>query len=170
MSGAVHAYQAILGPDEAKIAWWQACVRAVLIFLAGIGYIRAVGARTFGKGTPLDIVVSVIIGSNLSRAIVGSAPFLTTLAATAVLIAMHWLLARVAHRWPWFSRLVKGQPHDLVRDGRVEEAELERWAITHNDLDEALREEGEESAEGVKRAVLERSGSISVIKAGPAGG
>ena len=75
MSGLIHVYHVALGSDEAKIAWWQACIRSVIIFVLGIGYIRAVGARTFGKGTPLDIVVSVIIGSNLSRTIVGSAPF-----------------------------------------------------------------------------------------------
>lgn len=159
------ALHRVIGPDNPHLDAVQLSARAVIVFLVGIAYIRAVGARTFARGTPLDIVISVIIGSNLSRTLTGSAAFLPTLAGTAVLVALHWLFAKATHRFPWLSRLVKGEPHDLVRDGVVNERELDRRTVTHHDLDEALREKGLDDAAKAKRVVLERGGQITVIKA-----
>ena len=78
--------------------------------------------------------------------------------------ALHWALVRLTHRFRWLSVLLKGDPVDLVRDGRIDEHALHRDAISHHDLDEALRDKGLEGVEGVKRAVLERGGQISVIR------
>lgn len=166
MNAASAALHRLIGPDSAHLDAGQACWRAAIIFFVGLAYVRLVGARTFGRGTPLDIIVSVIIGSNLSRALTGSAAFLPTLAATFVIIALHWTLVRLTHRFRPLSLLLKGDPVDLVRDGRIDEHALRRDAISHHDLDEALRDKGVEGVEGVKRAVLERGGQISVIRGG----
>jgi uncharacterized membrane protein YcaP (DUF421 family) len=165
MQGALQHVHAVIGPDSPHLAWWQACVRAVLIFVVGIAYIRAVGPRTFARGSPLDIVISVVIGSNLSRALTGSAAFLPTLAATAVLAALHWLFAFTTRKVPALGRLVKGEPVVLVEDGRVDEAELARQNISRGDLEEELRLKSAADPGEVRRATLERSGQVSVLKA-----
>src|SRR5690242_20367418 len=75
------------------LEWWQECARAVLIFAYGFILLRLTGRRIFGKWAALDIIVSIIIGSNLSRALTGQAPLGGTLLSTTLLIALHWLLA-----------------------------------------------------------------------------
>ena len=164
MDAARDALHRVIGPDTAHLDPWQASARATIIFFVGVFYIRLVGARTFGRGSPLDIVGAVIIGANLSRALTGSAGFVPTLTATLVLVGLHWAVQRLCHRFPPLSRLLKGEPVDLVRDGLVEERALRRDAISRHDLDEALRDKGLESTADVRRAVLERSGQISVIR------
>lgn len=52
----------------------QECGRAVLIFAYGFAMVRVLGRRVFGKWAALDIIISIIVGSNLSRALTGSAP------------------------------------------------------------------------------------------------
>ena len=84
------------------------CVRAVVVFVFGLVVIRLFARKAFGMQTPLDIVLAIVVGSNLSRTLTGEAPFLPTLAATAVLAAMFWLFNHLAIRWGWFGRLVKG--------------------------------------------------------------
>ena len=166
MDAARAALHRVIGPDTAHLDPVQASARAAIIFFVGVLYIRLVGARTFGRGSPLDIVVAVIIGSNLSRALTGSAGFVPTLTATLVLVALHWLFARLCHRFRWLSWLMKGDAVDLVRDGRPDERAMRQAAVSPRDLDEALRDKGLERAEQARRAVLERSGQISVIRAG----
>lgn len=165
MGGVAAALHAAIGPDSPHLSWEQESVRAGLIFLAGIAYIRAVGPRTFARGSPLDIVISVVIGSNLSRALTGSAAFVPTLAATGVLVAFHWLFASATRKLPWLGRIVKGAPKTLVRDGRIDASMLARQNLSAGDLEEELRLKSADGPEQVKLATLERSGQVSVIKA-----
>jgi len=62
----------------------QEAARAVIVFLAGWGMIRLFGRRAFGRWSALDIVVAIVVGSNLSRTLTGSAPLGGTLLATTV--------------------------------------------------------------------------------------
>ena len=119
--------------------------------------------RLFGKGTAFDLVVSIMIGSVMSRAITGSGSLLATWLAGLVLVGMHWLLALLASRG-WFGPLVKGNPVLLVEDGQLQRDAMRGSAITEKDLEQALRQDGQEPAlSHVRRAYLERDGSISVI-------
>ena len=154
----------MIGRDGADLAWWQMSARAVLIFAFGLVLVRAAGKRVFGKWTALDIVVSIIIGSNLSRALTGTAPFVETLVATAVLVGVHSLLIAVGVRWPALGHLLKGRGVRLIKDGEVDHRALRRHGIGGNDLEEALREAGLDDPSGVREAYLERNGDISVLK------
>lgn len=53
------------------VSWLQECARAAVIFAYGLVLVRVAGRRVFGKWAALDIIVSVIVGSNLSRALTG---------------------------------------------------------------------------------------------------
>ena len=105
---------------EGDILWWQMSIRAVLIFIFGLVLIRVFGRRAFGKQNPLDIVVAIIVGSSLSRALTGNAPFIPTIIAMAVLVWLFWVLEHAAARWHWLGRLAKGDPVWLARDHRLE--------------------------------------------------
>jgi len=86
----------------------QECARAVLVFFYGLLLLRLSGRRTFGNFSALDVIVSVIVGSALARAMTGSAPLAGTLAASAVLVALHVLLSKLVARRPRMSHFVEG--------------------------------------------------------------
>ena len=155
---------AVFGEHGETIAWWQMCLRATLLFLYGIALLRLAGTRIFGKSVPLDIVMSVIIGSNLSRALTGNAPLVEVMAATAWLLALHWAMAQCAHRFPAFATLVKGRPHVLVKGGEIDWAAMRHEGIGMRDLETAMRDEGVGGVEEIGRATLERDGSISIVE------
>ena len=155
----------LFGP-EGHITGWQECARAVVVFFYGLVLVRLAGRRVFGKWSALDIVVSIIVGSSLGRALTGGASLGGTLAATTLLLAMHWLLAHAAARSTWFSDLVEGKPIRLAQDGEVRRSALLREAASQHDLDEALRQAGVEHASETRLIVLEPSGKITVLKAG----
>ncbi|HEX8568908.1 MAG TPA: YetF domain-containing protein [Caulobacteraceae bacterium] len=155
---------ALIGKHGQDITWWQMSLRAVVIFLFGLVLVRAAGKRVFGKWTAIDIVLSIVIGSNLSRALTNNAPFEQTLIATAVLVALHSVMIGAAVRWPALGHLLKGRGVPIVKDGAPDEQAMRRHGIGEQDLEEALRDAGLEDASKVRVAYLERNGDISVVK------
>lgn len=156
-------FRILIGPDTGEATIAQLCVRAVVLFAFGVLCIRIAGRRTFSSITPLDIIVAIIIGSNLSRAMTGKAPFFGGLAATLVVVVLHRLLAMATLRWSALAKLLKGGPVVLVRDGVVDGAAMRRHQIGPADLAEGLRMEQAARVEDVALATLEAGGKISVV-------
>lgn len=145
----------------------QECARAALIFFYGLVMLRLSGRRTFAQWSALDLVVSFIVGSALSRAMTGSAPLPGTLAAVAVLVFLHVLLSHAVARSPRLSRLVEGTPVRLVRDGMLDRQARLRHGVSESDLCEALREKnlaGLDDLARVKEMTLEPNGKLTVRK------
>jgi uncharacterized membrane protein YcaP (DUF421 family) len=153
---------AVIGPDEGANAW-QLSLRAAILFVLGVVFLRISGRRTFSHATPLDIVVAIIVGSNLSRVITGKAAVLPTLSATLVLVILHRLVAMATLRWSWLATLMKSRPSVLVRDGVVDDDALRRHGLSPDDLAEGLRLEQVERPEDARLATLEGGGRISVV-------
>ena len=159
----MHALDSLFGPDG-HISAAQECARAALVLFYGLLLVRFAGRRVFGRWAAIDIVVSIVVGSNLSRALTGNAPLWGTLVASTLLMFLHWMLAQAAAHWPLVSRLVEGRARELGRDGRITHRKDLRVAISDADLAEALRQAGVERAEDTRLVMLEPSGKISVLR------
>ena len=123
------------------------------------------GKRRFiGKAPAFDMMLGVMVGSIVSRAITGNAPLVPSLAATATLIALHSALTAVACRWHGFGEMIKGRTRVIVRDGRKDEEAMRIAHLTDHDLEEDLHRHGMTSIEDVAEARLERNGDISIVK------
>ena len=149
---------------QGDINWAQMCARSVLILIYGLTIVRIAGRRLFGKWSALDIVVSVIIASNLSRALTANAPLAATLAATSLLVCMHWLLAHAAARHAGLARFLEGRGIKLAENGGVDQRKLHTQAVSASDLSEALRQGGVEDVTQTKLVMLEPSGRITILK------
>lgn len=160
------ALEAIFGVKD-HIAPGQECARAVLIFAYGLVMLRLSGPRTFAHWSALDIILSIVIGSSLSRALTGGAPLPGTLAAVAVLVALHLIFAYAVSRSRTFARFIEGIPVPLITHGVMDE-KMRLWqAVSKIDIEEALREkqlEGLDEIGKVRSLTLEPSGKLNVIK------
>lgn len=157
------ALDVAFGTNAELITWWQMCLRAAVVFAYGVLAFRLTYRRFFGQSTDFDIVVAILIGSTLSRALTGNARLIPTLAAATTLVALHGLLAWLAWRWRWFGWLAKGVETRLMDRGRIDRTAMRRSGVTELDLLEAARAKGAEDLSSVQAAVLERSGKITVI-------
>lgn len=154
----------LTGENAEAIAWWQMCIRAVIIFFYALFLYRILPRRAFGSNSAADIVAVVIMGSSLSRGMTGSVPLLPVLAATAVLAGLYVILTALAWRVDPISRVVKGRPVRLVRDGVVDWPALRRCQLGERDLEESLRQEGVSDLSDVTGLWLERDGKVSIIR------
>jgi uncharacterized membrane protein YcaP (DUF421 family) len=151
----------IIGQSDGSISWWQMCVRGVLIMLLGLLLIRLFGIRAFGKQSALDILVAIIVGSNFSRALTGNAPFVPTLATTSLIVALFWLLQRLAAHWRMLALILKGNPIVLIQGGESNEAAMRSAGVTNDDIEEAARLSGVSTSQRIVVARMERNGKIS---------
>lgn len=154
---------ALIGTEGEVISWWQMSLRATLVFVLGVMIVRFAATRAFGKWSALDIIFAVVVGSNLGRAMTGSAPFFATLVATVVLVALHGLLSRASAQWSWLGALTKGRSIVLVEDGKRHEVRMRHAGIGERDLSMALRSSGHADLETVQTVSLERNGDITII-------
>jgi uncharacterized membrane protein YcaP (DUF421 family) len=147
------------------VEWWQEIPRAFVIFVFGLILLRVSGRRGFARWSALDIIISIVMGSSLSRALTGAAPLGGTMLAMVLLAFLHWLSARTAVWSPRFAQLVEGHPAILGQAGAVFEQQLRRHNITSTDFDEALRKEGVADVTQTRQITLEPSGTITVLSA-----
>jgi uncharacterized membrane protein YcaP (DUF421 family) len=147
------------------LTWGQMVARTIIVFLFGVVLIRLADRRFLGRNAGFDVLLAIVLGSVLSRAINGQAPFFKTLAASALLILLHRTVAALSCRWSALSKMVKGQAVVLVRDGRFDSDAMQAADISQDDLEENLRIHANlMSVSEVAEARLERNGQISVVK------
>lgn len=161
------SFHDIIGPDSAQILWWQMCVRAIILFTFGFLMIRLFGVRAFGRQNALDIVLSIVIGSNISRAMTANAAFIPTIASTGVLVIGYWIMDQAAARSSILGRMLKGAPIVLGRGGELDERRMLRHAITRSDIEESARSSGIARLEDVQAVLFEKNGKITTLKKNP---
>ena len=169
MERAYEWLQAALGTglESKDMGVLQMGLRAAIVFVVTVAIVRLGKKRFLGRATAFDVILGIMLGSIVSRAVTGNAPLVPALGAAAVLMLMHWLFSAIALRWHGFGALVKGQPRLLVQDGRPRDDAMRASHMTEHDLWEDLRGKSVSSLAEVKEARLERSGQLSVIKAKP---
>ena len=108
-----------LGRNVSDVGIGAMVLRTVLIYAFTLVAVRAASRRLLSNATAFDFIVGILLGSVMSRAINGSAPFIPTLGAGAALLGMHWVFAILARRTAWFGPLVKGRRIRLIEDGQI---------------------------------------------------
>lgn len=168
MDAIANAFDPLLGLSAVRaeqLTTLQVCIRAAVVYLVLIAYVRIGKKRFLGEATAFDAILVIIIGSIASRAISGTAPFIPSLAGTLTLIMMHWLISWVTRSSPRLSCWTKGYDTVLIRKGTIDRAALRGAHMSDDDLSEDLRQNGIASVAEVEEARLERSGKLSVIRA-----
>ena len=153
-----------LGLENRDINVFQMSLRALIVFFLAIAMLRIGDKRFMGKSTALDVMLGIVFGSVVSRAITGNAPFFPTLAAAAILVGLHWMLSALAFRSHVIGALFKGRSRTLVVDGEINWDEMKSAHLSEHDLHEAMRLSGNcTDVRVVKSAHLERNGEISIL-------
>ena len=153
------------GGSSVHINVAQMSLRAAVVYVATVLIVRMGKKRFMSQATAFDVILGIMLGSMVSRAIAGTAPFVPTLAASAALVVVHWLFSAAAARWHAFGKTIKGHSQVLVRNGRIEHDALRAAHMSERDLWEDLRAKSIADLNEVAEARLERSGKVSVIKA-----
>lgn len=153
-----------LGLGAQELSVWQMLLRTVVVYIVGVVLVRLGEKRFIGKFSAFDVIVAIMIGSVLSRAITTPDGFFAKLGAALLLVIMHYAFAVLAFHFDWFGTLIKGRARLLVVDGEIQWEAMRRSHISEKDLKSQLREgAGTEDISRIKEARLERNGSVVAI-------
>lgn len=166
MDGLLHGLEWALGlhAEPKDLTLLQIGLRSVLTYLVGLVILRVARNRFLARESAFDVVLAFIFGSVLSRGINGSSPLLLTLAASALLIALHQAIAWICFRWPAFERALDGRLDRVVKDGKVIPKNARAHLLSRANIEGALRLKTHlKEISEIEEACVETNGEISFI-------
>ena len=143
----------------------QMAVRSFIMFFIALALIRLGGMRIFGKKTAFDNILVIMLGAILARGIVGASPFFSAVAAAAVMVVIHKILAWLAMKHIWIGMIVKGYRRSLYKNGEYNLKNMRITSISKDDLMEGVRLEiNSNNLDEVQEVYIEKNGQVSVVK------
>ena len=141
-------------------------LRAVVAYLFILFLMRVVGRRELSSMEPSDVILLVVIGDLVQNGVTQSDYSVTGIVLAAGTIGvLATITAVITHRWSRIRNVIEGEPVILVQDGQLIERNMKNERLTQDEVMEQARlQQGVESLDEVKWAVLETSGSISIVK------
>ena len=140
-------------------------LRTVVVYVYLLILVRIVGKNGLAETNALQFVLALVIGDLIDDFLWGEVGAAQFGVATASLALTHWLLTLARVRMPLLARALNSPARLVVRDGRVDRANLRRERINRAELLEGLRLRGVESPAQARAARVEPDGRVSVLLA-----
>ena len=138
--------------------------RSVLLYIASLLAMRAMGKREVGQLMPFELVVVIMIAELAATPMGGvGIPLLYGILPMIALIVCHGLITALCMKWQPFRAWMSGQPTVLIRNGVICEKQMRKSSIDLNDLMEAIRTAGILDPSEVGTAILEPGGQVNVF-------
>ena len=140
-------------------------VRATVIFAVLLVLTRGMKRRTLADMAPFELLLLVTLGDIIQQGITQE-DYSVTGAVLAVSTFAFWItvLTYVTWRWRRAASVIDGVPLVIVQDGNLIDRTLSAERLPIDEVLEAARQNGIESLDSVRLAVLETTGRISFIR------
>lgn len=141
-----------------------ALIRTAILYLLIMAGLRLMGKRQIGELEPSELVLTLIISDLASVPMQDfGIPLINGALPIVTLLCLSMLLSYFSLRSVRFRALVCGKPALIIRDGKVLQKNMTKNRFTVDELYEELRAQGYSDITGVKYAILETSGQLSVL-------
>lgn len=138
--------------------------RTVIIYLILLLVLRLMGKRQIGELQPSELVTTLLLSQIASQPILAqNIPIVYGIVPVCIVVCLEVMASFVMTRVPFLKRLFIGKPSILIDKGKMDTKELLRVRVTVEELMAELRSHGVGDPGDVYYAVMEESGSISVI-------
>lgn len=126
--------------------------------------LRLLGKKGLAEISLGDLVLIILIGEAMGSLIPQENAFISAVTCIVTLTIMNYLILNVAYKSKFLRKFLEGSPVVIVKNGRIFHKKMEEEKLTHDDLDEALREKGVKDIKDVEIAVLETDGGINIVE------
>jgi uncharacterized membrane protein YcaP (DUF421 family) len=140
-------------------------LRALAVYVALLIIFRISGRRALSEATTFDLILTLIISEAVQQGMVDDDHSLTSaLLLVITLVTADVALSYLKARYRKVSHLLEGTPLVIVEEGKVHEDRMAKERVDRGDLLEAAREQANvASTDGIRYAVLEVGGTITVV-------
>jgi len=143
----------------------QMSCRGVVIFFIALVLMRISGRRSFGQGTPLDNIISILLGAVLSRAVSGASAFFPVVTSCFIIVVLHRFFVWFMMRKPKLRSTCEGNKILLFENDTFIDKNLDRALVSKEDVMQGMRLSTlSEDLEKIDKIYMERNGKISMVK------
>ena len=139
-------------------------LRVSIMYIYALALVRIAGKQSLGQLTPMDFIVTLIIGDLFDDVFWVDVPLMQGMVGFATVIIVHMLVTFVTSRNKSIYWMLSSPARPLIAEGRLVQQNLELERMQAEDVQFELRLKGEEHMREVKAARLEPSGKVSIIK------
>jgi uncharacterized membrane protein YcaP (DUF421 family) len=151
---------------EPSVNLLEIVTRTFVVYSMVVLGLRFLGKRELGQMTPFDLVLILTLSNSVQNAMTGpDVSLIGGLVSATTLLAVNRLLSFLGGRVTPMRRWLVGSPTLLLHEGHLITDHMRREGIDSDELLMAVRQHGIESLDGVRDAVLEVDGTISIIPA-----
>lgn len=144
--------------------WYLFVVRGLVVYVAVLVLIRISGKREIGQLGAGEFVAILLVSNAVQNSMNGGDnSVIGGLILATVIVALGFVESEVTYRWKPAARLMESSASILVHNGKIQEANLRRERLRHDDLHRMLRENGVMDTADVMLAILESDGKLSVL-------
>ena len=128
--------------------------------------VRVLTRRPGAQLTPFEFVIVFLVGGVIILATVGDDKSITNcVCAIITVVLLHQGVSWLRAKYRVIGNLIDGLPLVLLSGGEWQTEAMAKTHIEDADVMAAARTKGVKDLAGIKYAILERNGSISIIKA-----
>ena len=140
-------------------------IRSLILYILVIFAVRLMGKRQLGELQPSELVITILV-SNIATLPLEDAgiPLIVGVTPILSLVCFEVLVSWLCMLFPKLRRIISGSPKVVIRGGCIDPAVLRELRLSADDLMTALRTDGIFDVGEVQFAVVETTGSISVMK------
>ncbi|MEH7106162.1 DUF421 domain-containing protein [Bacillus sp. JJ1764] len=139
--------------------------RTIFFYALILVIFRLMGKREIGELSILDLVVFIMIGELAVVAIERpTVKIFQAVLPMVLLMTVQIIMAIISLKSKKFRDLVDGKPSIIINRGKIDEEAMRKQRYNFDDLLTQLREKDIRSIADVEFAILESSGSLSVIE------
>ena len=139
-------------------------LRAAFGYLFLVLMVRIVGRRPGKQLTPFEFVLIFYLGGLTLTGIVSDEVSLTNAVCQILTVALcHYALAWLRYHSNWAARMLDGVPLFLLEQKQWRTDTLSQMRIQDDDVMDMARDQGLKDLTGIRLAVLETFGEITII-------
>jgi uncharacterized membrane protein YcaP (DUF421 family) len=147
---------------------WTPLIHVAVVGVAAYAFLilmlRVSGKRTLSRMNGYDMVVTMALGSILTKAMLTADQSLAeSLLAIFLLIAFQVIVSAASLRWPWVRKMTSAEPAVLYHDGRFAEAALRRERVCRDEVVSAVHQKGVRDLDQVDAVILGANGELCVL-------
>ena len=140
-------------------------IRSLMLYVLVIFAVRLMGKRQLGELQPSELVITILV-SNIATLPIEDVniPMIVGITPILALVSFEVIVSWLDLRSPKLRKLISGCPKIIIRDGKIDRSILRELRFSADDLLMALRNKDIFDIDEVQFAIVETTGSVSVMK------
>ena len=143
-------------------------IRSIILYVLVIFAVRLMGKRQLGELQPSELVITILV-SNIATLPVEDVniPVIVGITPILALVCFEVMISWINLKFPKLRKLISGSTKIIIRNGCIERDIMRELRFSVDDLQMALRSKDIFDISEVQYAVVETTGSVSVMKKQP---